>query len=83
MATEINRDSEQAKRAVSAILDAMNNQVDQGATPSDLVHALTFIICIYKFKFNWSTEQILKLYEEYITKMETTLAEAPEPFAEG
>tara|TARA_R100001463_G_scaffold95408_1_gene149989 strand:+ start:359 stop:610 length:252 start_codon:yes stop_codon:yes gene_type:complete len=83
MATKITRDSEQAKKAVSAILEAMNDQVDQGATPSDLVHALTFIICIYKFKFDWTTEQILKLYEEYILKMELSLVESPEPYGEA
>tara|TARA_A100001515_G_scaffold114033_1_gene95402 strand:- start:1352 stop:1597 length:246 start_codon:yes stop_codon:yes gene_type:complete len=81
MAAEIDNDTA-ARKVVTSVLDAIEQQALQEATPMDVAHALTFIICLYKFKFGWTTEQVLSLYEKYVLKMEEALAD-PEPFAEG
>lgn len=85
MATKIERDTEQTKASIAAIFETLNDRIDAGATAGDLVHALTFIICIYKFKFEWTTEQVLQLFEEYVLKMEKALGEdePPEPYGEA
>ena len=72
MATEIN-DSENCKAVLASVLKAIEGEALSGASPMDIAHALTFILCIYKFKFGWSTEQVLSLYELYILKMEEAL----------
>ena len=78
MAPEINN-SAACKAVLTAVLEVIGEQVEDGATPIDVAHALTFILCIYKFRFNWTTEQLLSLYEGYITKMEKALLESEEP----
>ena len=82
MASEIGNDSEECRAVLASCLEAIGMELDQGATPMDVAHALTFILCIYKFKFGWSTEQMLSLYELYITKMEAAL-EDPDPYGEA
>jgi len=81
MATEIN-DSEECRAVLASVLEVIGVEFDRGATPMDVVHALTFILCIYKFRFNWSTEQMLSLYEGYITRMESAL-EGPDPYGDA
>ena len=78
MAPEIN-DSAACKKVLTSVLEVIGKEVEDGATPIDVAHALTFILCIYKFRFNWTTEQLLSLYEEYIMKMEKALLENDEP----
>jgi hypothetical protein len=74
MATKIgNEDSEMCKAVLASVLKAIEGEALSGASPMDIAHALTFILCIYKFKFGWSTEQVLSLYELYILKMEKAL----------
>jgi hypothetical protein len=83
MATEIN-DSTMCKAVLSSVLNAIEGEALSGANPMDVAHALTFILCIYKFKFGWSTEQMLSLYELYITKMEKALDDSdPDPYGEA
>lgn len=83
MATEIN-DSENCKAVLSSVLNAIEGEALSGAGPMDIAHALTFILCIYKFKFGWSTEQVLGLYELYITRMEKALDDSsPSPYGEA
>jgi len=86
MAPEINN-SAACKAVLTAVLEVIGEQVEDGATPIDVAHALTFILCIYKFRFNWTTEQLLSLYEGYITKMERALLESdeepPDPYGEA
>jgi hypothetical protein len=83
MATEIN-DSENCKAVLSSVLNAIEGEALSGASPMDIAHALTFILCIYKFKFGWSTEQMLSLYELYIIKMEKALDDpSPSPYGEA
>jgi len=81
MASEIN-DSETCRAVLTSVLEVIGMEFDQGATPMDVAHALTFILCIYKFKFGWSTEQMLGLYELYIVKMEEAL-ESPAPIGDA
>ena len=84
MATEIN-DSEACRAVLAAVLEAIGKEVDNGSSPMDVAHALTFILCIYKFRFGWSTEQMLLLYGGYITRMEKALSEdeMPDPYGEA
>ena len=81
MATEIN-DSDACKAVLASVLEVIGSEIDQGASPMDVAHALTFILCIYKFRFDWSTEQMLSLYEGYITRMESAL-EGPSPYGDA
>ena len=72
------------KAVLSSVLNAIEGEALSGANPMDVAHALTFILCIYKFKFGWSTEQMLSLYELYITKMEKALDDSdPDPYGEA
>ena len=80
--TKIDRVSSARESVVTSVLDAIEKEALDNATPLDIAHALTFILCLYKFKFGWTTEQMLSLYEKYILKMEEALDD-PEPFAEG
>jgi|15BtaG_2_1085339.scaffolds.fasta_scaffold09922_3 hypothetical protein len=80
--TKVDRVSNTREAVVTSVLDAIEKDALESATPLDIAHALTFIICLYKFKFGWTTEQVLSLYEKYILKMEEAL-DNPEPFAEG
>ena len=80
--TKIDRISSTREAVVPSVLEAIEKEVLDSATPLDIAHALTFILCLYKFKFGWTTEQMLSLYEKYVLKMEEALDD-PEPFAEG
>ena len=80
MASEV-VDSE-ARKVVSAVMNAIEREECMYASPLDVAHALTFIICLYKYQFGWTTEQVLKLYEKYIVKMEEALDD-PEPYGEA
>ncbi len=80
--TKIDRISSTREAVVTSVLEAIEKEVLDSATPLDIAHALTFILCLYKFKFGWTTEQMLSLYEKYVLKMEEALDD-PEPFAEG
>ena len=72
------------KAVLSSVLNAIEGDALSGACPMDVAHALTFILCIYKFKFGWSTEQVLSLYELYITKMEKALDDSGlDPYGEA
>lgn len=83
MAPTIGNDSESCRAVLTSVLDAIETEMETGVvSPMDVAHALTFILCIYKFKFGWSTEQVLGLYELYITKMEAAL-EDPAPYGEA
>lgn len=82
MAPEIN-DSETCRSVLKSVLDALSLEVSDGASPMDIAHALTFILCIYKYKFGWSTEQMLSLYELYITRMDKALNDPPDPIGEA
>ena len=77
-----NEDSEMCRAVLSTVLKAIEGEALSGASPMDIAHALTFILCIYKFKFGWSTEQMLGLYELYIVKMEEAL-ESPAPIGDA
>tara|TARA_R100000234_G_C4958797_1_gene160819 strand:- start:121 stop:366 length:246 start_codon:yes stop_codon:yes gene_type:complete len=81
MASEVDK----TRYLVRSIIDATNSHVDKGANPEEIMHALTFVLCLYKFKFGLSTEGLLQLLEKYILQMEylDTLSDDPEPFAEG
>ena len=57
MATKIGNDSEMCKAVLASVLKAIEGEALSGASPMDIAHALTFILCIYKFKFGWSTER--------------------------
>ena len=79
-----NEDSEMCRAVLGAVLKAIEGEALIGASPMDIAHALTFILCIYKFKFGWSTEQMLSLYELYITRMEKALEDPPpSPYGEA
>jgi hypothetical protein len=85
MAPKIERDAKKTKAVIVEVFETLNDCIDAGADVGDLAHALTFILCIYKFKFEWTTEQVLQLYEEYMLKMEKALGddEPQEPYGEA
>ena len=82
MAPEIN-DNEKCRAVLRSTLEALNKEIVDGASPVDIAHALTFILCMYKYKFGWTTEQLLQLYELYVMKMEEQLNGPPDPIAEA
>ena len=83
MATEI-KDSESCRAVLSSVLEAIGGEVAEGANPLDVAHALTFILCLYRFRFGWSTEQVLGLYEKYIMEMESALLDPEsDPYGEA
>lgn len=81
MASEVDR----TRLLVRSIIDATNSHVDKSANPEEIMHALTFVLCLYKFKFGLSTEGLLQLLEKYIVQMEylDSFTDETKPFAEG
>jgi hypothetical protein len=71
MATEIDH----TKLCVREIINALNKQVSKGAEPHDVIHALSFLLCLYKTKFGMSTEQMLKLFEMYVSRLDAEITD--------
>lgn len=82
MASKITKNNYACRKMLNIILEALEAEIEEGATPMDAVHALTFCICLFKIRFEWSTEDILQIYEEYVVKMEKAMDD-PEPYGEA
>tara|TARA_R100000773_G_C4216188_1_gene114883 strand:- start:939 stop:1190 length:252 start_codon:yes stop_codon:yes gene_type:complete len=83
MATKIVRSANKGTEIMTEIMQCLETQVDNGYTPGDIVHALTFLVVLHQRQFGWSTESILQLYEEYVTKLNEVMNEEQQPYGEA
>ena len=69
MATKIKR-TDECKAIIMNFMEVIEPLNDAGVRPEDIVHALTFILVMHKQRNDWSTEQMLQLFEYYVSEIE-------------
>ena len=83
MAPRIRKSQNIDKSIMTSFMRCIEEQIDNGFSPGDVAHVLTFILVLHKIKFKWSTESVLQLYEEYVMRLEELMDEVQEPIAEA
>ena len=62
--------TDECKAVIMNFMQVIEPLNDAGIRPEDIVHALTFILVMHKEKNAWSTEQMLQLFEYYVSEIE-------------
>ena len=82
MATKITR-SDECRSVIMNFMQVIEPLNEAGVRPEDIVHALTFILVVHKEKNAWSTEQMLQMFEYYVSEIEDKYPFSPSPIGEA
>ena len=63
------------------VMDIVGMMEELDGTGGDMAHALVFVLVMHQMKNDWTTEQMLQLWEFYVREIENASTGIPVKFA--
>jgi hypothetical protein len=63
------------------VMDLVRKLEELDGTGGDMAHALVFVLVMHQMKNDWTTEQMLQLWEYYVREIENASIGIPVKFA--
>ena len=63
------------------VMDIVGMMEEFDGTGGDMAHALVFVLVMHQMKNDWTTEQMLQLWEFYVREIENASTGIPVKFA--